>query len=110
MCALLILLSGCDCATQKTKQTINKTGELVTKTGSEFMDGATKGKQKTFAEEPTISQQLTDKGLGLGTISIHSTDSASDNVLTAYLIFDKDIDQKIMVKLFTESHKEYGRK
>lgn len=42
-------------------------------------------------------------------MTITSADSATDNVLTAYLIFDKDIDRQITVKVFNEEGKEYGR-
>ena len=44
-----------------------------------------------------------------GKIIIHGTDSTTDNILSTYLIFDKNINKKIIVKLFTEDGNEYGR-
>lgn len=56
-----------------------------------------------------ISDQLKSKGLELGEVLINSTDSTTDNVLTAYIIFNENFDQEIKIKIFNESGKEYGR-
>ncbi len=40
------LLFSCDWAQQKTKETVNKGGEIVAKTGSEFVYGISKGIEK----------------------------------------------------------------
>ncbi|HEU4554857.1 MAG TPA: hypothetical protein VFS25_18555 [Chitinophaga sp.] len=111
---LLILLTAtvlcsCNWAKQKAKSTVNKTGEVVAKAGAEFADGVAKGVEKTFRNEVVFSGGLKEAGLSAGKMTITSADSATDNVLTAYLIFDKDIDRQITVKVFNEEGKEYGR-
>lgn len=104
-----ISLLSCDWAKQKAKNAANKTGEVVAKTGSEFADGVKKGVEKTFQTQAILSEDLKSKGLQTGKILISETDSATDNVLTIYLIFDEDIDQNITAKVLDENGQEYGR-
>ncbi len=106
---LCVVMFSCNWAKQKTKDTVNKTGEVVAKAGSEFADGVSKGVEKTFQSELKFSDALSKKGIKSGKILISSSDSARDNVLTAYLIFENDFDQKVTVKIFNESGQEYGR-
>ena len=106
---LTLTICSCNWAKQKTKETVNKTGEVAGKAGSEFVDGVSKGVEKSFQNEVVLSAQLKEQGIETGKISIHSTDSTSDNVLTPYLIFKKDFDQDIKVKVFNEFGQEYGR-
>ena len=106
---LAVAITSCNWAKQKTKETVNKTGEVVGKAGSEFAQGVAKGVIKTFSNEVKFSEQLTKLGLKSGKITISSTDSATDNKLTVYFIFDNNIDQKITAKVFDENGQEYGR-
>ena len=47
--ALLALFTlSCDRLKQKTKETINKGGETVGKTATEFLEGVTEGVEKTL--------------------------------------------------------------
>ena len=110
-CTVLIawVLISCNWAKEKAKEGVNKTGEVVAKTGSEFANGMYKGVEKTFQNKAVFSKELTAAGLKAGKIIIHGTDSTSDNILSAYLIFDKNINKKIIVKVFTEDGSEYGR-
>lgn len=106
---LTLTFSACDWAKDKTKKAVNKTGEIVGKTTSEFGDGVYNGVKKTFENELKMSEQLKAKGLEFGEILINSTDLATDNVLTVYIIFNGNFDQEITIKLFAENGKEYGR-
>jgi hypothetical protein len=106
---LSVLTLSCNWAKEKTKETVNKTGEAVGKAGSEFADGVAKGVEKTFQNEIKFSDQLNQQGLRSGKVIINGTDSTTDNILTPYLIFDGNIDQQITVKVFTGSGQEYGR-
>jgi len=109
MSVFMLMFSSCDWAKDNTKKAINKTGEIVGKTGSEFGDGIYKGVKKTFENDIKISDQLKAKGLEFGEVLINSSESATDNVLTAYVIFHDNFDQEITIKIFTENGKEYGR-
>ena len=106
---MVLGVASCDWAKRKTKETVNKSGEIVAKTGSEFVDGMAKGIEKTFQNEIVISEELSERGLSTGKIIIANSDSATDNVLSVYFIFDSDFDQKITAKVFDEDGVEYGR-
>lgn len=106
---LTTTLFSCEWAKDKTKKTVNKTGEIVGKAGSEFGNGVYNGVKKTFENEVEISEQLKTKGIEIGEITINSTDSSTDNMLTMYVIFNENFDQEILIKIFNESGKEYGR-
>jgi hypothetical protein len=110
---LLLILTftfgSCNWAKKKTKETVNSTGEVVGKTGSEFVSGVSKGIQKTFQNDVVFSNQIKNKGLKTGKIIIHGTDSSTDNILTAYLIFDDNFDQNITIKVISDEGQEYGR-
>ena len=82
---------------------------MIGKAGSEFANGVEKGVEKTFVNEIKFSEELTKKGLETGKVIIHSSDSASDNIISAYLIFNSNIDQEITAKVFSPAGQEYGR-
>src|SRR6188474_84859 len=107
--SFLAITTSCNWAKDKAKDAANKTGEVVAKTGSEFADGVAKGIQKTFSNEVTVSDNLKTKGLSTGKIIITGTDSTTDNILSAYLIFEKDFNQQVSIKVFDEQGLEYGR-
>jgi hypothetical protein len=106
---LAIITFSCNWAKEKTKNAVNKTGEVVAKTGAEFAQGVSKGIEKTFQNEVEIADPLKKQGVSTGKIIITSTDSSTDNVVTAYLIFDKDFDQNIRVRVLDNADNEYGR-
>ena len=105
----LIPLLSCNWAKEKTKATVNKTGEVVAKTGSEFVDGMSKGIEKTFQQSVSFSEILKQQGIQTGKIIISGTDSTTDNIISAYLIFDKDVELPITIKIFSQQNLEYGR-
>ena len=107
--SLAIIAASCNWAKEKTKGTVNKTGEVIGKAGSEFANGVSKGVEKAFENEVKISEQLTKQGLQTGKILINSTDSTTDNILTAYLIFNDNIAREVTVKVFSSAGQEYGR-
>lgn len=111
---LLVIVSflffSCNWAKQKTKETVNKTGEVVAKAGSEFVDGVSKGIERTFQNEVVLSEQLKEQGIQPGKIIIHGTDSTTDNVLSVYLIFEKDFDRDLTIKAISPQGQEYGRR
>lgn len=106
---IVLCLCSCDWAAEKSKKAVNKSGELVGKAGSEFADGLSKGIEQSFNSKVEISQDLRIKGLETGKVTFHGTDSTSDNVVTAYLIFNNNINQLITVKVFDVNGDEYGR-
>lgn len=101
--------ASCNWTKDKAKDAANKTGETVAKAGSEVVDGIVKGVQETFSNEVTVSDNLKTNGLKTGKIIITSTDSATDNMISAYLIFEKDFNQQVSIKVFDGQGLEYGR-
>ncbi len=105
----LFIVSACDNMNQKTKETINKTGETVGKTTSTFVDGVKEGIDQTFACEIVLSENLQNDGLKTGKYTIESEPEAKDNKLILYVIFDKDFDKTIQAKVLDSNGAEYGR-
>ena len=106
---ILIVISTISCTWDKAKDAANKTGETVAKAGSEVVDGVVKGVQETFSNEVVVSDNLKTNGLKTGKIIITSTDSATDNMISAYLIFERDFNQQVSIKVFDGQGLEYGR-
>jgi hypothetical protein len=106
---LALVTASCNWAEQKAKNTVNKTGEVVGKAGSEFVNGVAKGVEKTFENEVKFSDPLIKQGLEAGKIVISSSGHHSDDIISAYLIFNNNFDQEVTIKVFSPQGKEYGR-
>ncbi len=107
---LLLLICSCDSIKEKTKTTINKSGETVGKTATEFIEGVTEGVDKSLKCELSVSEGLIKQGLETGKFSIDDDGNGGENnQLTLYLIFNQDIDTIISVKAFDKNGLEIGR-
>ncbi|MFN8438984.1 MAG: hypothetical protein U0V72_15345 [Cytophagales bacterium] len=107
--SFLLSLQSCDWAKETSKKTVHKTGEMVAETGSEFVDGVQNGIEKSFEHTISISENLKQKGLKLGKTSISSSDTATDNIVSVYVIFEKTISENIRLKVLDDKGVEYGR-
>ncbi len=85
------------------KDAMNKTGQLVGKGASEFVNGVGQGIDKTFECKIDLSDNLKQQGLKSGKFAV------SDSILTVYFMFDKDFNQTIKVKVLDKNGLEYGR-
>lgn len=83
---------------EQTKKAINKSGEVVSKTATEFVEGISEGVDKTLQCELSLAQALTDKGLKTSAHSIQSSREASDNKLQLYLIFSQNFNTPLTLK------------
>lgn len=106
---IFINLASCNWFKEKTKQTINKSGEIVSKTGSEFIDGVSKGVDKTFESKVEFSKELEKLELTAGKISVNNSENGVNNIVSVYLIFGKNVEKNITMKVFDEYKQEYGR-
>jgi hypothetical protein len=106
---VLILLVSCGKVKEKAKETINKSGETVGKTATEFFEGVSEGIDKTLQCELSLSQSLIEKGLRTGKFSIENADGGRNNQLTVYFIFDKDLKSSVTAKVFDKNGLEIGR-
>jgi hypothetical protein len=105
-----LMICACDGLKQKTKESINKGGEVVGKTATEFIEGVTEGVDKTLQCELSLSEDLLEKGLQTGKFSIESDSlGGKNNLLTLYLIFNKDFSSTIVAKVYDKNGLEIGR-
>jgi hypothetical protein len=106
LCSSLI---SCDWAKDKAKNTLHKGGEIVGKAGSEVVDGVAKGVETSFANLVEVSPRISEDGIRIGRVTVTSTDSTSDNLVSVYLIFDKNYSGKITAKALDGDGLEFGR-
>jgi len=108
--SLILPIISCNWIKDKSKETINKSGEIVSKSGSEFVNGISEGIEKSFQNKINISQKLQESGLKNGVVKINQNDSTfSNNILSIYFIFEKDLNQNVTLKLINSENLEYGR-
>ena len=107
---LTLLTMSCGRVKKKTKDTINKGGETIGKTASEFIEGVTEGVEQTLQCKLTLSQELQEKGLKAGKFTIQNGPAeGNNNQLTLYLIFDKDFKGTLTAKVVDKNGIEIGR-
>lgn len=107
---LALALFACNRIKEETKQVINKGGETAGKTATEFIEGVSEGIDKTLQCEIVLSQKLKDKGLRTGKFSVNNdTAGGENNMLTLYLIFDKDFKDDLFITAFDKNGLEIGR-
>ncbi|MFT3740475.1 MAG: hypothetical protein QM786_17135 [Breznakibacter sp.] len=103
-------LMACNQVSEKTKETINKGGEAVGKTATEFIDGVKEGIDKSLQCEIELAKPLIEKGIKTGKFTIEDNpNGGKNNVLTLYMIFDRDFKAPILAKAFDKSGLEIGR-
>lgn len=106
---LAALFIGCSDITTKAKNTINKTGEKVGQTATEFIEGVTEGVEKSLQRKVELSDSLKAKGLSFGNTSVANDTVGSNNKLTVYFIFNKTFSDTLIAKVFNKENIEIGR-
>lgn len=104
-----MMASSCDNLKKKTKETINKGGEIVGKSASEFGEGLTEGVEQTLQCEISLSQNLKDAGLKTGKFIIESDSNTNKNKLILYIITEKDFNASLTAKVYNKKGLEIGR-
>jgi hypothetical protein len=106
----LIAVVSCGKIKEKAWDGINRGGELAGKGATEFFEGVAEGIDKSLQCELLLSEALQEKGVKTGKFSINSLpEGGSNNLLTLYLIFDKDFNSSLTVKAFDKNGLEVGR-
>ncbi len=98
---LSIFLSACTSDAIKQK--------IAGQTAGEFIVGASKGVKKAFDVKLKLSQGLVSQGVALGKCSVSGDSLGTDNLLLAYIIFNKDFKGMLTAKVFDENGLEMGR-
>lgn len=97
------------CSSDDVKEKINKAGDVAGQAVGEFASGVSSGVGKAFDMKVDLSEMLKQKGIGLGKITVSSDSGASDNLLTAYVIFNQDYQGTLTAKAFDVKGLEMGR-
>ena len=109
----LVIIAGilsCNQTADTAKHAVNKGGELVGKTASEFAEGVSDGVKEVMQPKVVLSENLKSLGLSLGKISV-TNDSLNNNknVLVLYIIANNDVNKSLSAKAFNEMNQEMGR-
>ncbi len=108
-CMICLVLVSCNGIANKTKEGINKGGEVVGETATEFFEGVSEGVDKTLECEIVLSENLLNKGLRNGVYNIENQPIGKNNKLTIYLIFNEDFDSNVTAKAYNKNGLEIGR-
>ncbi|WP_225035780.1 hypothetical protein [Winogradskyella sp. SM1960] len=108
---LIILLSflSCNRLANKTKEGINRGGEVVGESATEFFEGVSEGVDKTLECKIILSEDLQQHGLKTGVYDIGSSSSSNNNKLILYVIFDADFNRTVIAKAYNKAGLEIGR-
>jgi hypothetical protein len=107
---IVILFSSCNRIANKTKEGINRGGEVVGETATEFIEGVTEGVDKTLECDIILSKNLIKAGLKSGVYDVKNESiGTNNNELTLYLIFQKDFNKEVLVKVYNKNKLEIGR-
>lgn len=112
MIIAVICLSVLSCGRikKKTTETMNKGGEAVGETATEFFEGVTEGVEKSLECEIELSDELKEAGLKTGKLTIgNDTAGGNNNKVTVYFIFDKAVNDTLSVKVSNKEGLELGR-
>jgi hypothetical protein len=111
--ALIVIFMLFSCGEQvkeKTQETLNKGGEMVGETATEVLEGIREGMDQSLECELILSDPLKQDGVSAGKFEVVSDSmGGTNNVLTAYLIFNKDFSDTIHAKAFSKKNLEIGR-
>ncbi len=109
--SVLIIILSCSRIKSKTKETLNKGGEIVGKTATEFVEGVTEGVERTLDCCIVISDDLIYRGVSTGKYYIENSHSNGNcNKLTLYIISEKDFKGRLLAKVYDKKKLECGRK
>ncbi len=106
---IVLLFASCDKVKETTKETINKSGEVVGKASTEFIEGVSEGVERTLDCSIVVSENLQKKGIATGKFSINNSTEGENNLLSLYIIFNQDFKGDIWVKIFDKKGLEAGR-
>jgi hypothetical protein len=103
-----IIILG-SCSSSSTKEKINKAGDITGQVVGQFSKGVANGVTKAFDVSIELPKTLMDNGIKLGKMTVSSDTVGTDNLLVAYIIFDKDFNQTLTAKAFDSKGQEMGR-
>jgi hypothetical protein len=103
------IFSACDKVKNSTKNAIDQTAETAGKVGSDIVTKVGDGVQKSLECKVQLSEPLLQAGVQAGKVYFNKGVEGNENVVSIYLIFQKDFSKNIAVKALDEKGVEYGR-
>jgi hypothetical protein len=100
------LLTSCS---KQSQENVQKAGDAVGQGSAIFFHALVDGVDKVLQCPIDIDPVLVAKGIALGNDKVSSFSTVGRNVLTLYIIFNKDFNDKILVKVYDSDGHEYGR-
>jgi hypothetical protein len=97
------------CVSDETKEKLNKAGNETGQTVGKFVSGVTNGVEKAFEARIALAQNLKDKGIQFGKITVANDSEGKDNLLIVYVIFNMDFKGQLSAKAFDNKDLEMGR-
>lgn len=107
-CILFLLSFQLACSPIDVKEKINKAGDVAGQTVGEFASGISTGVEKAFEVNVELSEAIKKAGITIGKVTLEDS-SGTDNVLTVYMIFDRDFKGSVTAKAFDSKGVEMGR-
>ena len=105
----VLLLSSCNWAENKTKQALNKGGELAGSAATEVIEGVTTGVERTWKVDVQLSDALRAQGLQMGKTVVLSDEQGRNNRLKVYLSTDLGLQDTLSAIAFDKDSLEMGR-
>lgn len=107
--ASAVLLSACNWAGEKTRDVLNKGGELAGSAATEVIEGVATGVEDTWSVDVRVSEELEAQGLTLGKTSLESDSAGRTNTLILYLSSERSITDTLTAVAYDQAGAEMGR-
>jgi len=106
---LFFVLSACNWAGEKTRNVLNKGGELAGSAATEVIEGVATGVEDTWSVDVRLSEDLKTQGVMLGKTSFENDSAGRTNTLIVYLSSDRAIADTLTAVAFDQAGAEMGR-
>jgi len=108
--AAIVFAISCQDVKEKTRETLNKSGEAVGELATEVGEGISEGIERTLDNKLVVSETLKAKGINTGKFYIEQDSvSKNDHKLVIYIITEKDFDGTLTFKVSDKKGIEFGR-
>ena len=107
--AIACAVSSCEKVKEKAGETIDSGAKVVGKTASDVVNSIDKGITESASLDIQLSEDLKKSGLSFGKYYFRNNDQGDENMISLYLITDKDFNRDLSLKLFDKKGVEMGR-
>ncbi len=97
------------CSGKKIKEKVNKVSETAGEVIGEAAKGVSRGVENAFEITIVKKDTISLNALSFGKVILYSDSSANDNRLSVYIIFNKDFNRNVWLKVFDKAGLELGR-